>query len=342
MYDSDISVRLVHEDDIGRLEPIWDSFVKARNDLSAFSSFAWHKSWWQSVGSHRTDLKFGWIEVVNSGNGNTIGVIPLMYVRQDGQKWIVSHSSPFADYFDIICKSGDELRCSSALLRYLRQKDTHYKRLEFHCLRADSLTALALQNCIPFRSLLTSNGPPCPVLDFGCEVSFKRAVTKRTTERKKRQLKRLGKVEFGQIFEKSKIMAHFERFAQWHEQRWSRHPKAIGLFSDSEVKRFFLMLVNTMTNQRQLMFSTLSLDEIPIAMFWGFLSARGYEYYRSAFNPSFEQFSPGAILLDYLIRFCAKSNLQLFDFLRGNYRFKYRYANREIAMVNFTIFLPSK
>jgi len=330
-------VREVQSNDFACFERVWSDLKTMRPDLPVFAGFAWHRSWWEAVGQRQPGCAVKWLEVVNERKGSTIGIIPLMYVLGEQSKRLVSHSSPYADYFDIVCRPGEENRCCAALLRHVSSLAGSIERVELNSVRSNSRTAGALREVFPKRWIEETTGRPCPVVDLDRPEALRRAIGKKTTVLKKRRLQRLGNLEVQHLRSKEEIVPYFDHFKRWHQQRWSQHDAPVGLFSDPDVEQFFLHLLNNLPARRSIVVSALILNEFPLALCWGLLSSRVYAYYRSAFNPKYHHLSPGTVLLEEVIAASAVWGLLVFDFLRGDYEFKYRYANREVATVDITL-----
>jgi CelD/BcsL family acetyltransferase involved in cellulose biosynthesis len=48
--------------------------------------------------------------------------------------------------------------------------------------------------------------------------------------------------------------------------------------------------------------------------------------YNSGYDPNFREISPGWVLLAYLLKWANESGRQIFDFMRGNEDYKYRFG----------------
>ena len=48
--------------------------------------------------------------------------------------------------------------------------------------------------------------------------------------------------------------------------------------------------------------------------------------YNSGFDPQFSEYSPGWVLLGYLLRWANENQIAEFDFMRGNEEYKYRFG----------------
>ena len=339
MLEYENKVREIRSFDLQRLKQIWEELESVRLDLPVFAGFAWHRCWWETVGSHQPQCNLSCLEIISKLNGATIGLVPLMNESYGHVDRLVSHSSPYADYFDIVCRPGDERQCCIALHQYFSAAHRSNECVELFSIRADSETARALEQVFPKSCISFSPGRPCPVIDLHHPDILHHAVGKRTTILKKNRLERLGDLQVKHLRSTEEIAPYFDHFTRWHEQRWREHRLPVGLFSDPDVRRFFRALMVELPKRKNLVVSALLLDEVPLAFCWGLSSSKSYAYYRSAFDPVYTSYSPGTVLLEEVIKSAAQWGLEIFDFLRGAYAFKYRYANREVVTVDVKLHL---
>jgi CelD/BcsL family acetyltransferase involved in cellulose biosynthesis len=52
-------------------------------------------------------------------------------------------------------------------------------------------------------------------------------------------------------------------------------------------------------------------------------------FYLNGFDPAYERFSPGSLLIEYAMEQARKSCQRSFDFLRGAEAYKYRWGARD-------------
>ena len=65
-----------------------------------------------------------------------------------------------------------------------------------------------------------------------------------------------------------------------------------------------------------------------VAAVIGYTDRSGYYLYNSAYDPDLRHASPGVVLLSELIRLAIDSGLEVFDFLKGEERYKFRMGAR--------------
>lgn len=333
-------LRLVlHEQDEAMtvLRPDWQALFAQRDDLTFFSSHVWHLCWWNAVGRYDKTHRLHILEFVDERRDKTVGIFPLMRIVTQSGDFLRSHSYPYADYFDVLASPGYELHCAEAFRRYLLSNGKAFRRVYLSSVRRGSCTFRLL--CTPPLSPWTNltRARPCPILDLRKKHAVERALDKRTTRSKARRLRRLGQVRVIHLTDAASIQMYLDRFVEMHNMQWQRTRGAVGLFYDPSVLRFFDEMSRVMSTQGSVLLSVLFIETTPIAIYYGFVAQNTYYYYRSAFDQRYVRYSPGHVLLEKLVEFCVAQRLTTFDFLRGEYSYKYRYANRHIENVDVTI-----
>jgi hypothetical protein len=87
----------------------------------------------------------------------------------------------------------------------------------------------------------------------------------------------------------------------------------------------------------------LKLNEIVIAYRWGFISDNKYYDWRVSFNPEYNRYSPGIIILGLAIDELMKRGYREYSFGAGDYEWKKRWATSSLESSNFDVFaVPEK
>jgi CelD/BcsL family acetyltransferase involved in cellulose biosynthesis len=110
-------------------------------------------------------------------------------------------------------------------------------------------------------------------------------------------------------------------FAAMH--RASAGPK--GGFLTPAMEAFFADLLEVPGARLDLLVGTAG---VPLAAAFGFQDERAYYLYNSAYQPQASASSPGAVLVDLLVRRALAERLHRFDFLKGEEPYKFRLGAR--------------
>lgn len=149
---------------------------------------------------------------------------------------------------------------------------------------------------------------------------------RREHERKVRRLGReVGPVEVVQA-QPGDLEAAVERFLAMAVE--SAGDKG-GFFADPSMRDFFRGIVAEMAPTGVLRLHELVVGGIPAASMVSLVADGEWGLYNSAFDASLEAWGPGSILVWELIRIAAQEECRVFDLLRGDEPYKYRFGARD-------------
>lgn len=133
-----------------------------------------------------------------------------------------------------------------------------------------------------------------------------------------RRKRRRFEAEFGEVTIERTGLDTVARFCEMHRTS----PGSKGAFMTDTMERFFTRLVTDVGAVIHL----LRCGGTVRAAAFGFETDDGYYYYNSAYDPEAAAASPGVVLLSSLIGEQIERGATLFDFLKGDERYKYRHG----------------
>lgn len=305
----------------------WDSLlVQSQND-TIFLTHEWLLAWWETYGANRA---LHILQVMN--DEKIIGFLPFMIRKCSflgfSVKIVEFLGSPRSDYSDFIITESHE-SVLEAFVQYL---------CEHRCLwDIISLSQIPeTSSSIPLlRSILTkmkmrfriSVCDVCPSLVFTDKDSTltRQKIVKKNV-RKVKALSQLGCVKFYHSEDFEQIQYMLVGFFKQHIYRW-QNTLTPSLFHDVRHRQFYARLAESFFKKKWLRFGVLQLDEKTIAFHFGFQYKKKLFWYKPSFDVAFAQYSPGDILIKFLIEYAFDNHLSEFDFTRGNEPFKDRFAN---------------
>jgi CelD/BcsL family acetyltransferase involved in cellulose biosynthesis len=104
------------------LEEEWEDLYHDSAHATAFQSWAWLYSWWESYGEDY-ELR---LVTVRDGRGLLVGVAPLMLKHRLGFSRLLFVGTGPTDYLDVLIRERWEDQVSEVLARTLRQIDSWY------------------------------------------------------------------------------------------------------------------------------------------------------------------------------------------------------------------------
>ncbi len=116
-----------------------------------------------------------------------------------------------------------------------------------------------------------------------------------------------------------------------HKKKWNKQNMP-SKFNDPNVCGFYMGLVKDLSSSDILELSVLYLNNDIIAMHYGFVYNNRYYWYTPTHNYQYEKYSPGKLLVAELVKTSIERKINVFDFLRGNEKYKYFWTDKEIKL----------
>lgn len=194
----------------------------------------------------------------------------------------------------------------------------------------------------PFIEYLNNNVYRHKAYQINFEKNFESTIQKKNRKiiyNNKRQYKRLanlGSVYFLEPTEHDKKVSIISKMIELKEQRYIQ-TKTWNMFADPRYKNFYNNLINVPLNNVEVNVIALICNDEIIACHLGLIH-RGTFYY---LMPSFDfrgwgLYSPGNILLEFLINNSIKKKLNIFDFSIGDEDYKKKWANEVVNLYEYS------
>ena len=111
----------------------------------------------------------------------------------------------------------------------------------------------------------------------------------------------------------------FENFFKLH--RMSSQDK--NKFMNSKMENFFIDLISKMLETNSIIYSYFNINNTTVACSLSFLESNIRYLYNSGFDPAYNNFSSGLLNHAFAIKRSIEKKYDVFDFMRGNERYKY-------------------
>ena len=319
----------IYNDFGNTLEKIWDEFEK-NSVNNCFQNYYWLKNWYSNLDNNKN------IRIENilvRKDGNLIMILPMCINEYGGVKYLKWQGGNRADYM-----SG--LYCDNFKI----EKD------EFFYLWNLIKSKISLFDIIYFERQPKFIGPVLnPFVDhlntekdfFSSSIILEKSYDEFSnknlkkkfiddTRRRINSLKKRGNVEF-KIYdtadgeEKKKIT---KKIIEQKIQR-IRELKQINNFNEA-AKKFYIYFENEKFKNGQLQISSLNLNEQSISFHWGVkYKKRFYHLVPTTPITEYMKFSPGRILLQYLVKWSIDAGLKELDFTIGDESYKKDWYNNK-------------
>jgi CelD/BcsL family acetyltransferase involved in cellulose biosynthesis len=268
-----------------------------------------------------------------------VAVAPLRIVQRGPVRLAIDLTDPFGQYGDVLiddaCDADAIVTEILAALRAMKGIDALLMRR----VRADS----------PMRGLLTRGGfeasgrDAAPLVDLRAHTTFEsyhQTINPRTRKTFRNARHRLGRIApvSHRVFEgdglREVIAQSFQGRLRWLDQ----HGFTSTAFDNPAFYRF-LERVRELGRRGELDLLAMGIycgDE-PMSFQWGFVHRGRYYAYIGARNPAFDDYGPGRLHMEDIIRTCHERGVLLCDFLAPAVRYKFTFTDQATEVVDVAV-----
>jgi CelD/BcsL family acetyltransferase involved in cellulose biosynthesis len=306
------------------LRETWNKLLEKSSDNNVFLTWEWLSTWWRHYGQERQ-----LVILLAEEHDRIIAIAPLMYsvYRLFGPKLRKIEfigASKHTDYSNFILTENMP-ECLTCFIRYLIDYPLEWDCLEFRGMpeRAESLTLLrAIGKTLKLKEKPTS-ACSCVPLPNSPEKYFGKLSGKmrQNLRRCLRRLREMYDVQFVRYYSRKSVQDGLKTLLELHQKRWKAKGRP-GLFSEPAYSDFLSDIAQCFAQHGWLNLSALTANNRPIASDLCFEYNEKLYAYNKGFDPEYTHYSPGSLLLSYLIEDSIRRGLKEFDFLRGTEEYK--------------------
>ena len=328
-----VSTRVVTElEEFKALATLWDNLLEQGADNgSTFLTHEWALTWWRHFGEDKklnillvykwqqiigivpltkTEYKVGLVkmqllETLGAMDCNYVWVVPIEHREQAMAALLGYLKKELAE--NLFAVKLSYVPDDSSYLKLLRGGNTSFAG---SLVVRESVVTLA-----PYISL------PATWEEYFGSLSSNR---RRTLRRKLRSLERSHEVKF-EMYPPENPEIALGKFFELHQKRWDS-VKVRGMFSDSNMKAFYVDITNQFLKKDWLHFSFLKIDGEIVVAEYSFIYRQKLYGQMSARDISYSKYSVGHLHRMFLIKDAIEKGLQEFDCLRGDEPYKYHWT----------------
>ena len=351
--------------DARHIDPaIWDALAAANPWATPFSSWAFHRAWWDAYGANAHEETLVLVPHDGPDAAEPLAIIPLMHrhaveprdaelhttLRQAAgpeltlvpadTKVLFFGASYHADYATILAAPEHIEAAADALADYCSAggDPAHpqpWDAVDLRRLRRGDPAIEALAEAFGHREIdrgWTLNVEPedvCPVaaLPAGATLDdFLATLGKKERHEIRRKVRRAEAAGELLLTPSDDPLADLPAFIDLHQRRWG----ADGLFPDTEggaqSRSFFTRLLELFGADGALRLAFLTVAGRRIAACAWFETDDALLYYNAGVDPEARELSPGVVLVERLVRRALERGATRMDFLRGDEPYKYEWG----------------
>ena len=317
----------------------WNPLLLRSAANTIFLTWEWQKAWWDCFGQE-LDL---WLLELRDGN-DLVGLAPLYTLEAPSglRNLQLVGGVEVSDYLDLIVATESEETVYETFWQILADECAlEWDVLDLHNVPASSsslqrLTALA-EGSGAFE-LTDTVEEVCPVIHLPTTwdqyLSSLNRKQRHEIRRKLRKANREAEVHWYYADDSSSLDTEVEDFISLH--RKSAMEKEA--FMDERMQDFFQHVARAAFERGWLRLAFLVLNGVKAATMFCFEYDGGFLVYNSGYDPEmYRSLSSGIVLLAYCVRDAIDRGLGVFDFLRGEEEYKYRFGGVRTEVRNLRI-----
>ena len=340
----------VYPNGFSALAPEWNDLLARSRYDTFFLTHEWQSVWWQALGNGEL-----WILAFYRGESGEegadaselVGIAPFFLQEHKRGKWAGKRSLQLvgcvevSDFLDILIATGWERPVYDCLLAWLQSEEAPaWDYLDLCNLPEESLSYRALPSIFTRAGLRVEVSQedvaphvhlPARYENYLLQIDKKQ---RHEIRRKQRRAERELEVDFRLIESMDALQEAMDAFLRL--QRMSRPDKET--FMTPQMERFFRVMAGRMWEAGHLHLSFLSLNGEKAAALLAFEYKKQLLLYNSGYDTErWAGYSPGWILLGYVIQHAIARGIEVFDFLQGDEEYKYRFGGHDYRVMRALI-----
>lgn len=149
----------------------------------------------------------------------------------------------------------------------------------------------------------------------------------------KRKINRLEKQTAFHLCQDQTVEEDFKQFVRLHKLSDEQKDKFMSL----DMQQFFWKMVTCEKKDWEIHFCSLFIDNQQVASVMAFMNKDQTLLYNSGFDPQYGYFSVGLLVKAFLIKKSIEQGKKVYDFLRGNERYKYDLGAKDLLLYKITL-----
>lgn len=205
-------------------------------------------------------------------------------------------------------------------------------------IKQDSIVIVGLRNSFFKSAIFLDNEFSCPFINLSKLNSFEEYTSslpkkmRKDIRSRKNKLKQLGTLNIIDVKNEEDALKYLPDFLKMYKKRRPNAFIPIGLHRN---------LIHECFRNNLMILSLITLNNTPISFRIAFISENTYYSYLPVYDENYSRFSIGNIHRYYTIKKAFESNYYIYDLLKGNKKYKQKWANEEIILKSFNVITNS-
>ncbi len=327
-------IQIATSNSFDNLNELNNIFNNSLSEKFVFNHPVWQKTWWECFNTNsNNDL----LMISMRDRSNNWFFAP-MYKSQDTIHFIGSED--LTDYHDFLYSTTELLDFVVHMIMYLKKTYPNMQVI-LSSLRNDSTTLNAVIKAAELAGVTLEkdyeNVAPRIKLastweDYLYSLSKKH---RHELRRKLRRLKNAGSVDFIELSDTDQIAHSMTDFIRLHKMSSSNKEQFMTLIREN----FFKKIAVAMANEGITRLCFMKFEGKIVATSLCFVLNDTKYLYNSGYDPEYGHLSVGILNHVKNIHACIKEGISIFDFLKGNERYKYEIGGVDRQLVRLKLYL---
>lgn len=333
---------IIHNDieALERIIPTWERLIEGFRDITVFQDSSWLANWWRFKSLNNSWTPYI-LEIID--HDQTVAVLPLYISKERFARLTFNVLKPIgakdSDYLiPILSKDYPSETLLNLAFKKLNDDKSKWDYLEWKEIPEGTPFAhfLDLYQQTHREYLEKKAVNECPFVEI--DGDFEKVKTKIDEAtigqalKKEKKLKNKGDLDYRKVEMEQDFERVMDKFFELSCQRW-KNTGTPSKFEQKEERDYLMVAAEQFLKKGLLHLTYISFNNEIIAINFGMLDEARIYFYLQAIDLEFSKYSPGSILVYYLIRGACQEGYKVFDFLRGAENYKKRWGT--IDRVNF-------
>ena len=300
----------------------WEQSISDSIFLTPFDLLSWKKTWIDNYGKDFQESFFF---------GDNY-FAPLM--KNNGEVSFIA-SKDLCDYNNILISDPDISIIQSLIQEIFKDSDT--KKIFLESIPGDSQLFGYFNNLRnEFKvDIINEDVSPFLILPDSWELylSTLRKKHRHELRRKIRRLEETVKFSSGDIYDPDEINKNLDEFIYLHKIS----SKEKENFMNENREKFFKELILNLSRENKIIYSYLKVENKTVSSSLSFYLSDTRYLYNSGFDPKYNYLSVGLLNHAFAIQRSIAKRFKIFDFMRGNERYKYELGGIDKLIYSITI-----
>ncbi len=325
----------------------WDRLLGHAASASIFSSWEWQYHWWRHYGKHSA-LRV----LVAKSDDKILGILPLyvqsitflQFLPLAVLRLVGTGGDTSPDYIGPMLEPGTEQEVYLALCEFILHKLPDWDVLNFTDMPGNLRLVKILTEMCDQNNLSYDSNPNTIIPIIRLPATWEEYLSSRHKDyryevrKTRRKISEAYTVNFRVWDSPDRLDEVIDRLITLHQLRWEQNHKQSTAFASPEYIAFHRDAIKSCFNRDWIRLYCLTLDTNIVAIYYCYRFNNEVLHFQSGFDPTFEDYAPGHVLMGYAVEHAIHEGNKVFDLLKGQHPYKKKWANDSRNTCDLTIY----